>query len=153
MLKTQDQDLIQHCHLRVNTDLNEIAQVLKWFEQFQYQQITADLRLRAQIVLVEGFTNAVRHAHQYLSEDTPIDIDVNLFSRQLEICIWDHGEPFDFETFIDDVDADVKPEEREAHWGGMIFRNLSLKYGWTIKYWCPAMSNDDRNCLIIQMPL
>lgn len=153
MLKTQDQDLIQHCHLRVSTDLNETAKVLKWFEQFQYHQITADLRLRAQIVLVEGFTNAVRHAHQYRSKDTPIDIDMNLFSYQLEICIWDSGEPFDFETFIDKVDADVNPQDREAHWGGTIFRNLSLKYGWTIQYWCTNISSDDRNCLKIQMPL
>jgi serine/threonine-protein kinase RsbW len=48
--------------------------------------------------VVEGFTNAVRHAHKNLPRSTPIDLEITVFNERLEIKIWDLGKPFDFKA-------------------------------------------------------
>jgi serine/threonine-protein kinase RsbW len=159
MSNLKEQTLIQQSHLRVKTDLSEIHQVLEWFEQFQKQYLSKDkstqvLLLRARIALAEGFTNAVRHAHQNVPQDTPIDLDALLFPDQLELRIWDLGQAFNLTALLDSVEQKYpNPEEHDAHWGGTIFRKLSVEYGWNIQYCCPEVSGSDRNCLHIQMPL
>ena len=48
--------------------------------------------------MVEGFTNAVHHAHKNLSSDTPIDLAIAVFRDRLELEIWDWGKPFDIKA-------------------------------------------------------
>ncbi|WP_309228892.1 ATP-binding protein [Microcoleus sp. FACHB-831] len=89
---------LQQSRLQVQTDLNALANVLQWFEQFNLPPVSQEMWYKCQLVLVEGFTNAVRHAHQDLPLTTPIDIEVTLFNDWLEMRIWDWGQPFDLAT-------------------------------------------------------
>jgi len=61
--------------LRVDTTLDALDQVLTWFESFRNAGIPDPIWAECQLALVEGFTNAVRHAHRALPESTPIDIE------------------------------------------------------------------------------
>ena len=145
--------LIYESHLEILTNLNEINRVLEWFEKFESNNLAADMVWKVRIALIEGFTNAVRHAHKNKPESTPIIIDGLLFSEQLEIRIWDCGEEFDLAKLISTVEETYpEPEEHDAHWGGTIFRKLSLEHGWTIQYQCLKNLISDRNCLTIQIP-
>ena len=145
--------LIHESHLEISTNLNEINRVLEWFGEFERNNLAADIVWKVRIALIEGFTNAVRHAHKNKPESTPIVIDGLLFSEQLEIHIWDCGGEFDLERLINTVEETYpNPEEHEAHWGGTIFRKLSLEHGWTIQYQCLKTLVPDRNCLTIRIP-
>lgn len=146
--------IIHESHLEILTNLSEISRVLKWFEEFEGKSLPTDTLWKIRIALIEGFTNAVRHAHKNKPESTPIIIDGVLFSEQLEIRIWDCGAEFDLAALINTVHEKYPdPEEHDAHWGGTIFRKLSLEHGWTIQYQCLKSSIPDRNCLTMQIPL
>jgi len=90
----------KHYHLSVNTDLNNLAQVLDWFEQIHPTQIAERQWLECQIALAEGFTNAVCHAHQSLPQDTPIQLELGVEPEQIEIRIWDQGPIFDLGQYL-----------------------------------------------------
>jgi serine/threonine-protein kinase RsbW len=152
MLKQDDNTrLIRHAHLQVKTDLNEIAQVLQWFEQFKQPPLPDRFWLQGQIALIEGFTNAVRHAHQNLPQQTPIDLSVNVFAHRLEISIWDEGAAFDLQALLNQVEQRFSdPLKHEAHWGGVLMRKLKDQHGWKIHYYCPGDQAGDRNCLLMQ---
>jgi serine/threonine-protein kinase RsbW len=153
MLHLPAPEFVQQSHLQVKTDLNEISLILDWFEQFQESYTSREFILRARIALVEGFTNAVRHAHYQRSPDTPIDIYLFLFAHQLEIHIWDSGAAFDLIALLNTVEQQYPdPAKHHAHWGATIFRRLSVEYGWTIDYVRSVRPSGDRNCLQIQMP-
>jgi len=49
--------------LTVNSDLDQLEAVLNWFDRLSDPGVPTDLWMQAQLALVEGFTNAVRHAH------------------------------------------------------------------------------------------
>jgi serine/threonine-protein kinase RsbW len=78
------------------TDPDELQRVLAWFDQFQGLPIPQTVWLQCQLALIEGFTNAVRHAHKQLPKTTPIKIEVTAASEYLDINIWDQGPGFDF---------------------------------------------------------
>lgn len=97
--------MLQQEHITVQTDLIFLNQVLQWFEQFCQKNLSrlswlADreqLKLALdmlKLALTEGFTNVVRHAHQDLPIETPIDIDLTLWDDRLEIRIWDRKNPY-----------------------------------------------------------
>ncbi|KAM3097626.1 ATP-binding protein [Phormidesmis sp. 146-12] len=143
--------LIREAHIQVKTDLNEVDQVMQWFEQFNQPPLPCDLWMQGKLAIMEGLTNVIRHAHKSLPVSTPIDLTVKLFSNQLDISIWDEGCPFDFEALLESVDRQFShPLEREAHWGGVLMRKLREKHHWTINYRCPADLATHRNCLSIQ---
>jgi serine/threonine-protein kinase RsbW len=137
--------------LQVDTTLDAMPQVLAWFEQFHQLARTPDLWMQAKVALVEGFTNAVRHAHENLPPHTPIDLDVKIFPHRLEIAIWDQGPAFDLEALFECVGREHHdPLARDAHWGGVLLKKLRDQHGWYICYLCPAYVQGDRNCLLIQ---
>ena len=151
---SQKSILIYESHLEISTDLSEINRVLQWFEEFEHKNLAADMLWKIRIALIEGFTNAVRHAHENKPESTPIIIDGFLYAKKLEIHIWDCGEAFDLAELINTVEKKYpNPEEHDAHWGGTIFRKLTLEHGWVIHYQCSKNSEADRNCLTLQIPL
>ena len=80
---------------RAKTNLSELVQVLTWFDEFTQSSLPEKTFMQCQTLLAEGFTNAVRHAHQSKAIDLPIDIELQLLNQQIEIRIWDYGEPFD----------------------------------------------------------
>ena len=137
--------------LQVDTNLDAMPQVLAWFEQLHPLTLTPELWMQAKVALVEGFTNAVRHAHENLPPQTPIDLDVKVLPYRLEIAIWDQGPAFDLEALLEGVGREHHdPLARDAHWGGVLLKKLRDQHGWHIRYICPACARGDRNCLLIQ---
>ncbi|BCL34074.1 ATP-binding protein [Nostoc sp. MS1] len=144
--------LIHHSTLQVASDLDEMATVVEWFEQFNCQQLPSQMWIEGQTALIEGFTNAVRHAHQHLNPQTLVDIAVTIDHNHFQICIWDRGEIFDLEAALENFsqetsDRNFNPLEHEAHWGCIFLLKLRIDYGWTVSYIREA---EDRNCLLLK---
>ncbi len=87
-------------NIQVPSDLKALDLLLLQFNKVYQDYITQQDWLKCQLALVEGFTNAVRHAHKNLPRETPILIEVSLTIEQMEIRIWDRGEYFDLSNFI-----------------------------------------------------
>ncbi len=94
---------LQKIYLQVNTDLNELDQVLQWFNQLEHLSISKTVLSHCRLALVEGFTNAARHAHRDLPWETPIALEITTFNQRLEMRIWDYGQPFDLEAKVSEV--------------------------------------------------
>ncbi|MEB3341585.1 ATP-binding protein [Okeania sp.] len=126
--------------LRVHSDLGENDRVLSWFEELHQAPIPKTVWLQCELALAEGFTNAIRHAHKYLPRDTPIDIEVRMYSNHLEIRIWDYGPPFDMTEWFKG-----QPEPDIFSPGG---RGIKLMYAIAdhVSY---TRTSDRRNCLLI----
>ncbi|UNU26003.1 ATP-binding protein [Microcoleus vaginatus] len=91
----------QHFHkinLQVNTDIKAVAQVLSWVEQLDPLPLPLVVLHQCKLAVIEGFTNAVRHAHKNLPLETPIELEIRIFNEHLEVKIWDWGEPFDIQA-------------------------------------------------------
>jgi serine/threonine-protein kinase RsbW len=80
------------------TDIKSVTQVLSWLEQLDALPIPEAVLHQCKLVVIEGFTNAVRHAHKNLPRETPIELEITVFNERLEIKIWDEGKPFDFQA-------------------------------------------------------
>jgi serine/threonine-protein kinase RsbW len=145
-----DEQLIHQSDIQVTTHLSEVPIALKWFEQFLRPPLSHRLWQQAKIALMEGLTNAIRHAHQDLPHLTPIDLNAKLSSHRIQVLIWDYGAPFDLEELLNSLSQPLSdPRARESHWGGVLLRKLRDKHNWTICYACPGSGTGDRNCLII----
>ena len=135
--------MLKQKRLKVHSDLKLLNQVQRWFEDFciqhQSQFSWSEAQLyRLNLALAEGFTNAVRHAHQALPRETTIDIDLALWSDRLEIRIWDWGKPFN-----PDALEEPKPGTlQEGGYGWFLLRRLADK----VVY---ERAADGRNCLLI----
>ena len=88
----------QKISLQLTTDINSVTQVLSWVEQLDALPIHEAVLHQCKLVVIEGFTNAVRHAHKNLPRSTPIELEITVFNERLEIKIWDAGKPFDFKA-------------------------------------------------------
>ncbi|MEG3936651.1 ATP-binding protein [Microcoleus sp. S36b_A3] len=64
----------------------------------EYLPIPEAVLQQCKLATIEGFTNAVRHAHKNLPLETPINLEITVFSERLEVKIWDMGEPFDLQA-------------------------------------------------------
>jgi len=133
--------------IQVLSDLNALEDVLKWFEQFKTLPVTNELWWQCQTVLAEGFTNAVRHAHHNLPETTPIDIEVTILNRWLELRIWDYGQPFDLHSKLKSIyEEKYDPLYRTSGRGLMFMDRLTDDLDYT-------RTSDSRNCLIVRKKL
>jgi len=126
---------------QVPTDLKTLDQLLSWFDQLYQPSIPKKVWLQCQLVLAEGFTNAVRHAHKDLSPNIPIDIEVILFPECMELRIWDQGPPFDLEQRLQNLAHKVN-EEAGGGRGIAIMQKIADKLSYT-------RTDDNRNCLLI----
>lgn len=142
--------LIHYSHLQVETDLNQISQVLQWFTQFRQPPLSEQLWLQGQIAIVEGFTNAARHAHRHLPTRTPIDLEVKLFADRLVIAICDEGAAFDLESLLMQAEFRSADLLQQTHWGIILMQKLKEQHGWHITYTHLKGQLRDRNCLLIQ---
>lgn len=141
--------------LAVNSDLGELQTVLTWFERQRHPGVPTDLWMQAQLALVEGFTNAVRHAQVHLVAPPQVQLSLHVCSRLFCLQIIDHGEPFDFGAALARVEAEITaigqdPLAREAHWGLVMFLKLQKEHGWTISHGRRA---DGTNGLCLSHPL
>ncbi|MGG6297157.1 ATP-binding protein [Leptolyngbya sp. AN02str] len=92
--------MFRQTSLVVRSDLMALNYIEDWFRQFCQRNGSGLFWLKGQeypleLALVEGFSNAVRHAHHELPKETQIKIDVSLWDDRIEIRIWDQGKPFD----------------------------------------------------------
>lgn len=132
---------LQRAYLQVNTDLNELTQVLAWFDQFNHPPISYQTWLQCQLALAEGFTNAVRHAHYGLPLELIIELEVVLFPEQMEIRIWDQGKPFDLKGKLAMLPQQVDTEA-EGGRGLKLMQRIADLLSYT-------RTEDERNCLLI----
>ncbi len=141
--------------LSVRSDLDEIEAVLSWFGQLRDPAVPSELWMQAQLALVEGFTNAVRHAHADLDPPPPVQLSVQLSRQRFCVQILDQGGPFDFEAALAAVEKAMEatgqdPLAREAHWGLVMVLKLRSAYGWTISH---RRIDEATNCLSLCHPL
>ncbi|MGI0480116.1 ATP-binding protein [Geminocystis sp. CENA526] len=140
-------------HLKIVSNLDEVENLLNWFEKQHRSHIPEQIWLQAQTALIEGFTNAVRHAHEYHTEDTPIDVRLEITSHHLEMKIWDQGIFFDLISALHNLHTkissnDIDLFERESQWGFIFFLKLRDEFGWSIDY----IQEDKLNCLKVRSP-
>lgn len=139
---------LRESYLQVESDLQAVTKLLQWFEQFDRPPVNRAVWMQGQLALTEGFTNAVRHAHEALPRTTPIELNVKVFTDKLEMRIWDRGLPFDLSTSLDSLgQPNTDPSERKEHWGSVILRKLKNDHAWVIQY---TPTRDQKNCLLIQ---
>ena len=133
--------VLKKAALQVNIGLSALDPVLSWFSQLYDPQIPRSVWIRCQLALAEGFTNAVRHAHEGKSPDLSVDIEVVVWTESLEIKIWDSGAPFDLERKIQDMSEKIDLEATGGR-GLKLMKDIadSLSYRRTA---------DGRNCLSI----
>ncbi|MEE3717084.1 anti-sigma regulatory factor [Tumidithrix elongata RA019] len=124
---------------QAKTDLDELSQVLIWFNQLYRPFIPKMDWMKCQTALAEAFTNAVRHAHQGKPAETPIWLEASITDRSIEFKIWDLGVGFDLEKKLANLSRVVDPEAT----GG---RGLDLldQIADILSY---RRTEDDRNCL------
>jgi serine/threonine-protein kinase RsbW len=147
--------LIHNSNLQVASDFDAMAAVLEWFDQFNCSFLPQQLRIEAQTALIEGFTNAVRHAHSHLSPETCIDLEIQISREYFQIRIWDQGATFDLEATLEALkqeisDRSFNPLNRERHWGCIFLLKLRTEYDWIIRY---TRENYNRNCLLLRKKL
>ncbi|MBW4520956.1 MAG: ATP-binding protein [Scytolyngbya sp. HA4215-MV1] len=133
--------VIRKASLQVNTDLNALVQVLTWFDQFHHPPLSEQVWLQCQLILAEGFTNAVRHAHRNLPPDTIIEIESALFFQYLEIKIWDYGQPFDLAAFVNSLPPEID-QNAEGGRGLHLMRKMADELSY-------IRTGHDRNCLLL----
>lgn len=131
----------QKNRLSVNTDLNELVQVLSWFEKFNQPDIPKEVWLQCQTALAEGLTNAIRHAHKNQPLETKIDIEVSTSPNTLEIRIWDQGPPFDLNARFEQTSNAVNFTSSSGR-GLQILKSVADRLNYSV-------TEDNRNCLLI----
>ncbi len=134
-------------HLTVNSDLQVLSRVQGWFEgfcsRFNLDASGTDISMYGlKLALVEGFTNAVRHAHYQLPPETEIDLELTLQDNRVRVCIWDRGAPFDPET----MDEPEPGTLRQGGYGWFLLRRLADRVAY-------QRCGDAGNCLSIEKEL
>ena len=147
--------LIHNSSLQVTSDLDAMATVLDWFDQFNCSFLPDQLWIEAQTALIEGFTNVVRHAHRHLSPQTCIDLEIKISQEYFQIRIWDQGAPFNLEAALEDLsqetsDRAFNPLNRENHWGCIFLLKLRTDHNWIINY---TREPQYRNCSLLKKKL
>lgn len=140
----KDQQPKTELHLQVETDMEALKQVVEWLEKIVLPLLPEDLWWQCSLIVNEGFTNAVRHAHKNLHPTTPIDLEVKVFPNYLEIRIWDRGQPFDLEAKLHSIIQDQRdPLEKESERGLLFMHKLTEE----LRY---IRTDDRRNCLVMR---
>lgn len=147
--------VIKQKALTVESNLSQLPIVVEWFTQFKQSVLPHERWLQANMALIEGFTNAVRHAHHSLRTAPPISLEAGLSSELFWFEIWDRGSPYNLDEALDHLQNQLKspdfdPIAREKQWGSVIFLKLIHQYGWSIQYLRHA---DTMNCLRAQVIL
>ena len=134
---------IKQYHLQVKTELEALTEVLQWFEGLVFPLVPQKTGWQCEVALVEAFTNAVRHAHQNLPENTPIDLEVELQPNLLEMRIWDRGHPFDIKAKLNKSEREANIMEKEGGRGLQFINKLTdeLQY---------LNLPNHRNCLVMR---
>jgi len=133
--------VLRSIKIEVKSDLKALDEVLSQFNTIYHDSIPIRDWLQCRLALAEGFTNAVRHAHNNLPRNTPIGIKVSLNQATIRIEIWDRGLAFDLQGFI------AERTQKNADWLAS-GRGIPLlnKIGDRLDY---CRTEQQQNCLII----
>jgi cellulose synthase (UDP-forming) len=115
---------LQTFYLQTKTNYEALADVLTWFEALRPEFVPQSVWIELQTVLGEGFDNAVCHAHRHLPQETPIEIRATLYTRSVQIEIFDQGPDFDFESRVLNL-ADQIDDDAERGRGLHIFQQIA----------------------------
>lgn len=96
---------------------------------------------RLRLVLVEAYSNVVRHAHKD-QPNLPILLRLELRERDINIEIWDHGQGFDMSDYLPPT-----PEAKQENGYGWLILNRLMDQ---VEY---CLQIDGRNCLKMQTSL
>jgi serine/threonine-protein kinase RsbW len=91
---------------------------------------------RLRLVIVEAYSNVVRHAHQDQAH-MPVRLRVQLSSHALCIEVWDEGQGFDLSTYL----PPAPDRHQEGGYGWLILNRLMDK----VEY--QTQAHDQKNCL------
>ena len=91
----------QRSQFETATDPKALKPLLNWFDQFRKAPMPHKVWLQCQLALIEGFTNAIRHAHAGLASETPIRIEIVVSDHDIDIRIWDQGPGFDLDDILE----------------------------------------------------
>lgn len=125
--------------LTTETQSGAILEILAWLKSIHPRSISNKVWLECQTALVEGFDNVIRHAHKNLPTETPILIQLSIYTEAIKIQIWDHGEPYDLETVLKQTPEKVDVTAEHGR-GLLLMRRLT-------NYLAYSRSPDNRNCL------
>jgi serine/threonine-protein kinase RsbW len=138
----------RHFQLQVRSEISALQQVLAWFEQSVLPLLPQQQGWQCELALTEAFTNVVRHAHQNLPPDTPIELEIDFDRHLLEMRIWDCGSPFDLNSQLQSIDrSNLASLDREGGRGLSLLARLSDEI-----YYFPALDRQ-RNCLLLRKQL
>ena len=96
---------------------------------------------RLRLALVEAYSNVVRHAHKEQRE-LPVEMRLELKSRDIALEVWDHGEGYDLGTYLP---PDPK-KKQEGGYGWLIMNRLMDRVEYRLQV-------DGRNCLKLEASL
>jgi serine/threonine-protein kinase RsbW len=135
-------DVLHQSTLTTQTRLKQLDPVLAWFNASYSPEIDSKTWIQCELALAEGFTNAVRHAHEGLATMTPIELEVLRYGDRIEIRIWDHGPPFDLEACLNKVNAQAGNSSGGGGRGIAILQKIAdhLSY---------QRTEHQQNCLLI----
>lgn len=94
------------------------------------------LEKRLRLVIVEVYSNIVRHAHQGKAE-LPIQLRIELIDQNLALEIWDQGDGFSLKNYI----APEPSSFQEGGYGWLILHRIMD----TVEY--QLRVGGDQNCL------
>ncbi len=134
--------LPHRAYLQVHSDAQALAGALAWFENLNHPALAIPeaIWLQCKTAFYEGLTNVVRHAHQGLPQNTPIEMEVILTDHSVTISIWDRGEGFNIEQWLNHQPPPTDEAEHGRGWFMMSKIADSLTY---------TRTEDQRNCLRI----
>lgn len=98
---------------------------------------------RLRLVLVEAYSNVVRHAHKD-QPDLPVMIRLELQNRDIALEIWDQGQGFDLSTYLPPTPESLQ----DGGYGWLILNRLMDR----VEYLTQANGNG-LNCLKLQANL
>jgi serine/threonine-protein kinase RsbW len=96
---------------------------------------------RLRLVLVEAYSNVVRHAHRD-QPNLPVLIRLELRNRDICLEIWDHGQGFDLSTYLPPTPDD----QQDGGYGWLILNRLMDKVEYRLQV-------NGQNCLRLEATL
>ncbi len=80
--------------IQVETNLHALGILFQHLDPARHHCPGETLWPQCKLALAEGFSNAVRYAHQGYPLVTPLDLEMAITQRGLELRLWDYGSPF-----------------------------------------------------------
>ena len=128
------------------SDVDAVPKILAWLEGLQLD-LTAAVLWECRIILVEGFTNAVCHAHGSQANASPVRLQIEVWPDWLEIQIWDGGASFDFPAVLEAMrqQNESEPLRYGSGRGLLLMEQVSDRLAYERR--------GDRNCLVARKRL